>query len=187
MSMITMIKAIKQIHPKDIVMFKMESFYHTYSKDAYIMSYLFDYKTKKIEQNYSTCGFPSSSLAKNLAKLEKKKINYVIVDKRNNYEDDEKSDNKNLNQYDEIFEKAHKYVTIRNRIENINQELLKNIDEPNIKEKILKVEVAIKNRIRNTSYDLLEIAYTANATSDEKKKKELLEIAIAKIKVIDFY
>lgn len=168
-------------------MFKMESFYHTYSKDAYIMSYLFDYKTKKIEQNYSTCGFPSSSLAKNLAKLEEKKINYVIVDKRNNYEDDEKSDNKNLNQYDEIFEKAHKYVTIRNRIENINQELLKNIDEPNIKEKILKVEVAIKNRIRNTSYDLLEIAYTANATSDEKKKKELLEIAIAKIKVIDFY
>lgn len=55
MSMITMIRSIKQIHPKDIVMFKMGSFYHTYSKDAYIMSYLFDYKTKKIEQNYSTC------------------------------------------------------------------------------------------------------------------------------------
>lgn len=127
-------------------MFKMGSFYHTYSKDAYIMSYLFDYKTKKIEQNYSTCGFPSSSIAKNLAKLEEKKINYVIVDKRNNYEDDEKSDNKNLNQYDEIFEKAHKYVTIRNRIENINQELLKNIDEPNIKEKILRVEEIIYER-----------------------------------------
>lgn len=146
MAMITMIKAIKQIHPKDIVLFKMGSFYHTYGKDSYIISYLFDYKTKKIEQNYSTCGFPGSSLAKNLAKLEEKKINYVIVDKRNNYEDDEKSDNKNLNKYDENFEKAHKYVTIRNRVENIYQELMNRIDEPNIKEKILGVEDVIYER-----------------------------------------
>ena len=71
---------------------------------------------------------------------------HTNLDKVNNYEDDEKSDNKNLNQYDEIFEKAHKYVTIRNRIENINQELLKNIDEPNIKEKILRVEEIIYER-----------------------------------------
>lgn len=32
MSMLTMVKVIKQIHPKDIVLFKMGSFYHTYSK-----------------------------------------------------------------------------------------------------------------------------------------------------------
>lgn len=146
MSMLTMVKAIKQIHPKDIVLFKMGSFYHTYSKDAYIMSYLFDYKTKKVEENYSTCGFPSSSLAKNLTKLEEKKINYVIVDKRNNYEDDEKSDNKNLNRYDEIFEKAYIYVKIKNRIENIYQELIRDIENPKIKEKISKIEDVIYER-----------------------------------------
>ena len=129
------------------------------------MSYLFDYKTKKIEQNYSTCGFPSSSLAKNLAKLEEKKINYVIVDKRNNYEDDEKKE-----------EKFKIIQFIRELLIKIDKEL----------DNFPKKDIEIKNRIRNTSYDLLEIAYTANATSDEKRKKELLEIAIAKIKVIDF-
>ena len=140
MAMLTMIKAIKQVHPKDVVLFKIGEFYQTYSKDAYIMSYLFNYKTKKIEENYSSCGFPSSSLAKNLAKLEEKKINYVIVDKRNNYENEEKCDNNNLNKYDEIFEKAHKYVCIRNRIDNINNYLIGEIEKEQIIEKIRKVE-----------------------------------------------
>lgn len=140
MAMLTMVKAIEQIHMKDIVLFKVGSFYHAYGKDAYIMSYLFEYKIKKVEQNYSTCGFPSSSLSKVLSKLEEKKINYVLVDKRNNYEDDEKMDNKNLNTYDEIFEKAHRYVVIRDRIDAIHQELLNKIDSPDIKGKIIKIE-----------------------------------------------
>lgn len=49
-----------------------------------------------------------------------------------------------------------------------------------------KKEIEIKNRIRNNAYDLLEISYEANATSNIKSKTELLEKAIAKIKVIDF-
>lgn len=49
-----------------------------------------------------------------------------------------------------------------------------------------KKDIEIKNRIRNNSFDLLEIAYAANTTSNEKRKKELLENAIAKIKTIDF-
>lgn len=142
----TMIKAIKKIHPKDVVLFKIGSFYQTYSKDAYIISYLFDYKTKKIQENYSSCGFPSSSLSKNLAKLEEKKINYVIVDKRSNYEDEEKFDNKNLNKYDEIFEKAHKYVVIKNRIDNINNSLINEIDKDQIMEKIRKIEDIVYER-----------------------------------------
>lgn len=143
MAMLTMVKAIKQIHPKDLVLFKIGVFYHSYSKDAYILSYLFDYKIKKVERNYSSCGFPSGSLSRVLAKLEEKKINYVIVDKRNNYEEDEKSDNKNLNQYEEIFEKANRYVTIKNRIDNIYDTLVEDINAENIKEKIIKVEEII--------------------------------------------
>ena len=49
-----------------------------------------------------------------------------------------------------------------------------------------KKDIEIKNKIRNESYDLLEIAYEANNTSNSDYKRKLLEKLIAKIKVIDF-
>ena len=49
-----------------------------------------------------------------------------------------------------------------------------------------KKDIELKNRIRNTSYNLLELSYEANTTSNEKNKEALLEKIIAKIKVLDF-
>lgn len=49
-----------------------------------------------------------------------------------------------------------------------------------------KKDIEIKTKIRNNSYDLLEIMYAANVTSSESKKVDLLEQSIAKIKLIDF-
>lgn len=49
-----------------------------------------------------------------------------------------------------------------------------------------KKYIEIKNRIRTNSYDLLEMVYEANCTSVVTRKQELLEKAIAKIKIIDF-
>lgn len=49
-----------------------------------------------------------------------------------------------------------------------------------------KKDIEVKNRIRTNSYDLLEICHKANTTAKIEKKNELLEEAIAKIKVIDF-
>ena len=49
-----------------------------------------------------------------------------------------------------------------------------------------KKDIELKNRIRSNSYDLLEIAYEANTTQNIEYKKELLNIAVAKVKVIDF-
>lgn len=49
-----------------------------------------------------------------------------------------------------------------------------------------KKDIEIKNRLRNVSYDLLELAYLANITRNINKKMELLEEIIAKIKIIDF-
>ena len=49
-----------------------------------------------------------------------------------------------------------------------------------------KKDIEIKHKIRSETYDLLEIAYKANTTTNEARKKDLLEDAIAKIKVIDF-
>ena len=53
-----MIKTIKQLHDKDICMFKIGSFYHVYGKDAQIISYLCGYKIKEIEGSNIECGFP---------------------------------------------------------------------------------------------------------------------------------
>ena len=58
MATLTMIKTIKQIHPKDLALVKIGDFYHTYGKDSYILSYLMGYKLRVIEENCSTCGFP---------------------------------------------------------------------------------------------------------------------------------
>lgn len=49
-----------------------------------------------------------------------------------------------------------------------------------------KKEVEIKNRIRTSTYDILEISYEANVTENIELKKNLLNKIISKIKVIDF-
>lgn len=49
-----------------------------------------------------------------------------------------------------------------------------------------KKDIELKNRIRNNSYDILELAYKANSTHEILNKKEMLLEIIAKVKVIDF-
>ena len=49
-----------------------------------------------------------------------------------------------------------------------------------------KKDIELKIRIRDNSFDLLELCYEANTTNNTSRKQELLEKAIAKIKVIDF-
>lgn len=49
-----------------------------------------------------------------------------------------------------------------------------------------KKDVEIKNRIRTSTYDILEISYEANVTENIELKKNLLNKIISKIKVIDF-
>lgn len=49
-----------------------------------------------------------------------------------------------------------------------------------------KKDIEIKQRIRSNSYDLLELSYEANTTGSDKRRVEILEKCIAKIKVIDF-
>ena len=43
-SIITIIKEVKNVHPEDITMVKVGNFYRVYGKDAYIIAYLFKYK-----------------------------------------------------------------------------------------------------------------------------------------------
>ena len=87
MAVTTIIKTIKSIHPDSIILVKVGKFYNVYGKDSYILSYFFNYKLKELDGIVS-CGFPIESINKIMAKLENKKINYLIVDRRNNYDVD---------------------------------------------------------------------------------------------------
>ena len=80
--------------------------------------------------------------------LEKNKINYIVVDRRNNYDEEEKSINKQENQYDKFFEMSEKIVNNILRIQKINEELLKNKENENIDELLYKIEKVIINERR---------------------------------------
>lgn len=125
MGIVNMVKTIKEIHPTYIIFVEIGSFFYVYGKDSYIMSYLFSYQLKKIS-NVSSCAFPKGSLNKVMATLENKKINYIIVDRRNNYEVVQELNNGNLNKYEEIFEKARIEINYNIRVENIVQYLMEN-------------------------------------------------------------
>ena len=64
------------------------------------------------------------------------------------------------------------------------RDLINNVDK-NL-ENFPKKDIEIKNRIRNASYDLLELAYEANTTEEITAKISIINKCIAKAKVIDF-
>ena len=139
-----MIENIKQIQIRDVCLFRMGGFYHTYGKDSYILSYFFGYKIKDIGNNIFECGFPVNSISKVMRKLEDNKINYLVIDTRNNYDVEEKLNYRNLNRYEKFAEKAKVYINAKRRIEDINNYLMNNIYEKDINKTIIKIEKVMK-------------------------------------------
>ena len=135
-----MIEEIEEINAKSICMFKVGTFYHAYGRDAVIMSFLFDYKIKELGDNHKECGFPIGAVNKVTAKLQNSSVNYILIDRRNNYEVDEQEDYKEKNQYEKIYEKARKYVNCKKRITNINTYLEESIGKENISKILSKME-----------------------------------------------
>ena len=70
------------------------------------------------------------------------------------------------------------------KVINFIRELLNNIDK-NL-DNFPKKDIEIKNRIRNASFDLLELAYEANTTSNDELRITTIDKCIAKAKIIDF-
>ena len=120
-----MAQNIKNIHPDYMIMYKVGGFYNCYGKDAYIASYLFEYKIRLIENNITVIGFSKNAISKVIAKIEREKINYILIDTKNNYDIDSKEEFGNLNRYNYVVCKAKEVVNIRIRIEKIEKELLK--------------------------------------------------------------
>ncbi len=111
------IENIRKLYPEYILAYRIGNFYQCFGRDAYIMSYIFGYKIKYIKKDIPSVGFPKKIVAKVQAMLEHKKINYMLLDTRNNYDVDHESDNGNLNEYREILNKSSDYVKMKLRIE----------------------------------------------------------------------
>lgn len=146
MSVIDTVKTIKKIQTTNIVMIIIGKFVYTYGKDAYIMSYIFKYKVKLTNVNVYVCAFPKNKLNNVMAILENKKVNYVVLDRKNEYREDEKSDNKNLNNYNKYLEKAVIYVKRKNQIDTIYETLIKNIEDNKTEDLIIKIKKVINER-----------------------------------------
>lgn len=133
-----MVRTIKEIHYKDVCLFRVGNFFHAFGKDADIISYVFEYKIKEVDGKIRNCGFPVTCIEKTTKKLNELKINYLLLDRRNNYEVEERKDNKDLNRYDIYSEKARKYINTRKRIAKIYESLIEIVDE---KEQLNKIRI----------------------------------------------
>ena len=69
--------------------------------------------------------------------IESRSVNYLIVDKKHNYEEIEKMNYKKKNKYNEILPKANEYIDRINRIDKIHKYLNNNPDKIQIVEEVL--------------------------------------------------
>ena len=138
MGVIDVMMIVKKIHAEDVILVKAGTFYNVYERDAIIIGYLLGYKIKEVD-GHSTTGFPTSSLYKVITRLEEEHINYIVLDKAHNYEE-ESMNFKKENRYNEVYEKARKHINMNNRINHIYEYLLQNIENNEIKTKIQQME-----------------------------------------------
>lgn len=110
---------------------KVGSFYNAISRDAYVLSSVFNYKINQFS-NTVKVGFPLTSLNKVLNTLDKMAINYIVYEndivikqkfKRNNYQDFFKNN-----------------LTVKERINAINLKLNEIAQTPEILKILEKVE-----------------------------------------------
>ena len=132
-----MIKNIKELLPEYVVLVKIGTFYEVYNNDSYIISYLFNYKIKTLIDGDKNCGFPTGALNKVLSTLENKSINYIVVDKKHNYEEETKMNFKRKNKYNELLTKSKEYIDRITRINKIRNYLLNNYSKIESVEKII--------------------------------------------------
>lgn len=138
-----MVETIELINKNNICLIKIGNFYHVYGRDSYILSYLFNYKIDMIKHE---CGFPVVSLNKVLAKLEEEKINYLVIDKRNNYSVDMQQTFKDLNKYENVYNKSRVFVNSKLRIDNIYEKLIENVNKKNFQKTLGEIERIINER-----------------------------------------
>ena len=131
-------------HRNYLILIKIGSFYECFDKDAFIINKLFNYKLKRINNNFKL-GFPIKTIDKIILKLNEENINYLIID-----EEIEKKEFKNNNyinynfNMEEIF-----YNTLR--VEKIIDYLNDNIY--NISDKLNKIESSLSKSKSSNNFN----------------------------------
>ena len=88
---------IKILHQDEVVLFKVGSFYVTFSKDAIVLNYLFSYQI-----NNGKLGFPISAFEKVCTNLKEKSISFYI------FEEEDKNYSSDDNLYNDVARIAEK-------------------------------------------------------------------------------
>lgn len=140
MGLVAEAQRIKEVHPNYLILYKSGNFYKSFGKDAYILSTMFNYNIRIVDNNVPMCGFPINSTMKVRTQIEENQINYMLVDPRNNYEVDLKEEFNNFNNYEKMFEKAYSRTKGKKKINHIVESLIMIIDKPYFKDTIRRIE-----------------------------------------------
>ena len=140
---LNIVKTVKQVCKNYVVLVEIGTFYYCYGKDTFIINYLEKYKIKILENNIYSCSFPKTAYNKIITQLENKRINYIVLDRRNNYEEQESNNYKNLNNYEKYYELGKAENAIKIRIDKITNYLNTHKNE---KELISQIESLINER-----------------------------------------
>lgn len=141
--LINMVQRIKEICKNFVVIVEIGNFYYCFGKDTYIINYLENYKVKILENNIYSISFPKTAYNKVISNLEEKRINHLVLDRRNNYEESVKAEYKNLNCYEKYYKLGKAEISIKMRMEKIINYLKSNNTD---KELIIKIESLINER-----------------------------------------
>ena len=114
-------------------------FFEVYGYDAFILSYLFNYKVLQNGKTYK-CGFPDSSITKITNKLSDLKISYQIIYRgRNPFV----KDFKKINQYSKYKLIALQKLDIKERVDAL-VEKVKSLNEEQAKKVMLELEKCLE-------------------------------------------
>ena len=114
-------------------------FFEVYGYDAFILSYLFNYKVLQNGKTYK-CGFPDSSITKITNKLSDLKISYQIIYRgRNPFV----KDFKKINQYSKYKLIALQKLDIKERMDAL-VEKVKSLNEEQAKKVMLELEKCLE-------------------------------------------
>ena len=114
-------------------------FFEVYDYDAFILSYLFDYKILQNGKTYK-CGFPDSSITKITNKLSDLKISYQIIYRGRN---PHVKDFKKINQYSKYKLIVLQKFDIKERMDAL-VEKVKSLNEEQAKKVMLELEKCLE-------------------------------------------
>ena len=137
----------KENCPGEVSLVKCGRFYRCYENDAFIVSYLAGYKINSSAYS-DMVGFPKESLKNVVSLLARFKVNYKVLEV-NGIKIDvlEEREFEEENQFEEIYNKAKRYIILKRRVERLFDEIMRNIERDEIEKVIIKLEETVKNEI----------------------------------------